>query len=69
MSGYERLLHWTAERGSGTFADFTSAHAWATGEEVPAFRTLRLMTALGQRRSGLAGCPLGSREPDDHAFA
>ncbi len=47
MGPYEQLLHWTAEVGEGRLDAFSDAHAWATGEEVPAMQTLRLMTALG----------------------
>lgn len=47
MSPYEQLLHWTSEVGEGRLDAFGEAHAWATGEEVPAMQTLRLMTALG----------------------
>ncbi len=47
MSPYEQLLHWTAEVGEGKLEAFGDAHAWATGEEMPAMQTLRLMTALG----------------------
>lgn len=63
MNGYERLLHWAAERGSGTFGDFTSAHAWATGEEVPAFRTLRTMAALGHLEADWSGSRWGAVSP------
>lgn len=47
MSPYEQLLHWAAEVGEGKLGAFSDAHAWATGEEVPAMQTLRVMTALG----------------------
>jgi hypothetical protein len=70
MNGYEQLLHWTAERGSGTLADFESAHAWATGEDVPALRGLRVMSALGHvevdwsRGRWGAVCPTVTLLPD-----
>jgi hypothetical protein len=55
VNGYEQLLHWTAEVGAGRFGMFSGAHAWATGEEVPAMQTLRLMTALGYVEVDWAG--------------
>ena len=63
MNGYERLLHWTAERGSGRFADFENAHAWATGEEMAALATLRLMTALGHVEVDWPGGRWGAVSP------
>lgn len=63
MNGYERLLHWVAERGSGSFGDFGNAHAWATEEEVPALRTLRLMTALGHVEVDWPGARWGAVSP------
>ncbi|HEV7529724.1 MAG TPA: hypothetical protein VGO29_12580 [Solirubrobacteraceae bacterium] len=63
MNGFEQLLHWTAERGSGTLADFESAHAWATGEEVPALRTLRVMSALGHLEVDWPGARWGAVRP------
>jgi hypothetical protein len=63
VNSFEQLLHWTAERGAGNFADFITAHAWATGEEVPAPRTLRLMTALGHLEVDWPGARWGAVSP------
>ena len=66
MSPYEQLLHWAAEVGEGKLGAFSDAHAWATGEEVPAMHTLRLMTALGYVEVDWVGAALGSGQPDHH---
>jgi hypothetical protein len=63
MSPYEQLLHWVAERGGGTLSGFSEAHAWATGEAVPAHRTLGTMAALGQIEVDWAGRRWGAVDP------
>jgi hypothetical protein len=48
VSAAERLLHWAAERGSGTIGEMTAAHAWAVGGDADGYRVVRHMVALGQ---------------------
>ena len=69
MTGYEQLLHWSAERGAGTLADFTDAHAWATGEEVSAYQDPAANDSARAPGGGLARRSLGCGKPYNHAAA
>ena len=52
-SGYELLLRWASERGSGTWAEFRDAHDWlfnagkADAEQVKATTSIHALSMLG----------------------
>jgi hypothetical protein len=62
-NGYEQLLHWMAERGSGDFGEFEAAHAWATAGDTPWRRTLRLLATLGYIEIDWRGRQWGAVSP------